>query len=65
MPYIINSADPHDIIALFVAPRFDQHVRAYRRHRFARQIGADYARPLDDVAAGLRAIRSRKLFAEG
>jgi hypothetical protein len=62
MPYIITSDDPHDIIALFVASRFDHHVRAYRQHRFVAQIAADAARPLDDMSAGLRALRSRKLF---
>jgi hypothetical protein len=61
VPYIITSDDPHAIIALFVPPRFDQHVRAYRQHRFAAQIAADAARPLDDLAAGLRALRSRTL----
>lgn len=63
--YIYTTTDTAAFIDAFFAPRFDQHVRAYRRHRFARQIAADASRPLDDVADGLRALRSRKLFAEG
>jgi hypothetical protein len=58
-------ADAAALMDAFFVPRFDQHVRAYRQPRFAAQIAADAARPLDDVAAGLRALRSRKLFAEG
>lgn len=65
MNIIYTTTDTAAFIDAFFAPRFDQHVRAYRQHRFARQIAADAARPLDDLAEGLRALRSRKLFAEG
>lgn len=60
--YIFTTTDPALFIDCFFAPRFDQHVRVYRRHIFAVQIAADAARPLDDVAAGLRALRARSLF---
>jgi hypothetical protein len=66
--YIFGTTDVALFIDVFFAPRFDQHVRAYRQHRFAREIAAHCATAdarFGEMAAGLRAPRSRKLFAEG
>lgn len=67
--YIFTTTDNTALfIDAFFAPRFDQHVRVYRRHQYIEKIKADCARSeahYAQMAAGLRALRSRKLFAEG
>ena len=42
MPILIQSTDPQDIIGLLVAPRYDEHCRDWRWHRFMLQGNPNY-----------------------
>lgn len=64
MAYQFSTTDNALFAEAFFGSRFDHHVRAYYRNTFAQQIAAlEATRDAREVemAAGLRALRNRKL----